>query len=104
MTSPYVAPDAQAFAELERLLRHVTEELSSWRRRSLAAETELDEVKGKEGMVPSQELLGFRARALELEQENVELRTRVERAREMVTHLQERLDFLEQDVEAGARR
>jgi len=55
-------------------------------------------------MVPGQELLGFRARILDLERENVELRSRVERAREMVTRLQERLVFLEEDADAGARR
>jgi hypothetical protein len=104
LTSPYVRPDLQAFGELERLLRHVTEELSSWRRRSLAAETELQGLKAHEGMVPGQEMLGYRARLLDLERENVELRSRVERAREMVTRLQERLVFLEEDADTGARR
>jgi predicted nucleic acid-binding Zn-ribbon protein len=104
LTSPYVPPDTQAFGELERLLRHVTEELSSWRRRCLAAESELQGLKGQEGMVPGQEMLGFRARVLDLERENVELHSRVERARELVTHLQDRLVFLEEDVEGAARR
>lgn len=104
MTSPYVRPDQASFAELERILRHVTEELSGWRRRGLAAEGELQGLKGHEGMVPGQELLGFRARILDLERENVELCSRVERAREMVTRLQERLIFLEEDVDVGARR
>jgi hypothetical protein len=104
LTSPSVPPDVQAFGELERLLRHVTEELAGWRRRCLAAESELQGLKGQEGMVPGQEMLGFRARVLDLERENVELRSRVERAREMVTRLQERLVFLDADADAGARR
>jgi len=104
LTSSYVRPDQAALGELERILRHVTEELAGWRRRGLAAENELQGLKAHEGMVPGQELLGFRARILDLERENVELRSRVERAREMVTRLQERLVFLEEDADAGARR
>lgn len=104
MTSPYVPPDHAAFAELERAIRHVTEELVIWRRRCLAAENELQGLKGQEGMVPGQEILGFRARVLDLERENVELRSRVERAREMVARLQERLVFLEEDADLGARK
>lgn len=104
MTSSYDRPDQVSLTELERVLRLVSEELAAWRRRGLAAEGELQSLKAQEGMVPGQELLGFRARILDLERENVELRSRVERAREMVTRLQERLVFLEEDVDAGARR
>ena len=46
-------------------------------------------------MVPSDDLLRLRTRLLDLERENLELRSRVERAREMVTRLHQRLAFLE---------
>lgn len=103
MTSPYAPPDLAAFADLERVVRHLSEELGAWRRRCLAAESEAQGLKGQQGMVPGQEVLGFRARVLDLERENVELRARVERAREMVQRLQERLVFLEEDAGSGVR-
>ena len=103
MTSPYVRPDQQAVAELERLLGHLTEELSAWRRRCQKAETELQSLKEPGGMVPGDDVTRTRGRMLDLERENLDLRSRVDRAREMVQRLQQRLDFLEdaQPIEAG---
>lgn len=96
MTSPYARPDLLALDELERVLSHLGEELSGWRRRCLKAETELQSVKGKEGMVPGDELVRLRARLLDLERENLELGARLDRAREMVGQLQQRMAFVEQ--------
>lgn len=98
MTSPYVRLDQAALAELERLLNHLTEELTAWRRRCLKAENELQSVKGQEGMVPGDELVRLRARLLDLERENLDLSTRVDRARSMVGSLQHRLAFVEQET------
>ncbi len=95
MTSPYARPDLLALDELERLLGHLTEELSGWRRRCQRAEAELQAVKGKEGMVPGDELVRLRARLLDLERENLELGARLDRARDMVGQLQQRMAFVD---------
>ena len=103
MTSPYVRPDQIALAELERLLGHLTDELSAWRRRCQKAETALQALKETGGMVPGDDVARTRRRMLDLERENLDLRARVDRARELVQRLQQRLDFLEdvQPLEAG---
>lgn len=95
MTSPYVRPDLAAFDELEKLLGHLAEELASWRRRCLKAEAEVQALKARGGMVPGEEVTRTKSKQLELERENLEFRARVERAREMVSTLHQRLAFLE---------
>lgn len=97
MTSPYARPDLPALDEVERLLGHLTEELASWRRRCIKAEAELQTVKGQEGMVPGDDVVRLRARLLDLERENLNLSSRVDRARTMVTALQQRLSFVERE-------
>ena len=97
MTSPYARPDLPALDEVERLLGHLTEELAGWRRRCLKAETELQAVKGQEGMVPGDDVVRLRARLLDLERENLSLTSRVDRARGMVAALQQRLSFVERE-------
>ena len=104
MTSSYVRPDTAALAELERVLRHLTDELAAWRRRCLKAEGELQGLKAQDGMVPGDRVHRVTGRMLDLEKENLDLRTRVDRARDMVARLQQRLAFLESEHEAGARR
>ncbi len=99
MTLPYVRPDTASLTDLERVLRHLTEELAGWRRRCLKAESEIQGLKAQDGMVPGDELLQLRARLLDLERENLELTARMERAREMVGRLQHRLAFLEDAVD-----
>ena len=103
MTSPYVRPDQQALADLERLLAHLTDELSAWRRRCQKAESELQALKTPGGMVPGDDVTRVRGRVLDLERENLDLRSRVDRAREMVLQLRQRLDFLEEPhpIEVG---
>jgi hypothetical protein len=96
LTSPYARPDYKALSELERVLGHLTDELSAWRRRCQKAETELQSLKVPGGMVPGDDVTRVRGRVLDLERENLDLRARVERAREMVQQLQQRLDFLEE--------
>lgn len=101
MTSPYVRPDLAALTDLERMLRHVTEELAGWRRRCLKAEGELQGLKAQDGMVPGDELLRLRTRLLDLEREKLELERRVEKARDLVARLQQRLAFLEDAAGEG---
>lgn len=92
MAAPYERPDLRALEELETLLRHLTDELAGWRRRTLKAEAEVQELRAKAGgHDPAAE-----ARVAELERENAALRRRVEGARERVKLLADRLSFLEQ--------
>jgi hypothetical protein len=100
--SSYERPDFAALDELERLLRHVGDELASWRRRSLRAEQELTDLKAKGGMLAGPELVQVRQRVADLEGENQLLRTRLEAATERVRGLIQRLAFLERDLEDGA--
>ena len=94
----YQRPDISAFAELEQLVRHVSEEASSWRRRSLKAEDELARVKDQSGALGGPELIESRQRILTLEAENRDLRQRVEAARQKVAILIERMAFLERET------
>lgn len=103
MTSPYVRPDLGALTDLERVLRHLGDELASWRRRCLKAEGELQGLKAQDGMVPGDDVVRLRAHLLDLERENLDLRARVDRAREAVTRLQQRLAFIEGEFETEAR-
>jgi hypothetical protein len=103
LTSPYVRPDQAPVADLERLLGHLTEELAAWRRRCQKAETELQALKIPGGMVPGDDVARARGKMLDLERENHELRGRVDRAREMVVQLKQRLAFVD-DAPAGAAR
>lgn len=99
MTSPYVRPDLAAVGELERLLRHLTDELALWRRRCLKAEGELSGLKATDGMVPGDDVVRMRAHLLDLERTNLDLRARVDRAREALLRMQQRLAFVEGEFE-----
>lgn len=100
--SSYERPDFGALDDLERLLRHVGDELATWRRRSLRAEQELTELKAKGGMLAGPELVQMRQRVADLEGENQAFRTRLDAATERVRALIQRLAFLERDLEDGA--
>lgn len=102
MGSPYARPDQSALAELEELVRHLTEELASWRRRSLRSEAELQELKSRGGLLAGPELVQVRQRIVDLETENQELRRRIDAARGRVETLSTRLLFLEEQAEAGS--
>ena len=90
-----VRPEA-AFAELERLVRSLGEELAFFRRRALEAERrwrEAAEHAQADGL-PSRESLT--ARVGELERENSDLRARLDDAAERTRQMAERLRFLRQ--------
>jgi len=94
-------PDA-AFAELERLVRSLGEELAFFRRRALEAERRWREASDHtphgDG-APTREALA--SRVVELERENAELRGRLQDASERTRQMAERLRFLRQQ-EGGA--
>jgi hypothetical protein len=90
-------PDAEAFVELQRLVRHLGEELSSFRRRALQAEARMKAVDGTSG---GAKLTPERVERLELE--NAELRKRLETARARTRQILDRVRFLRQQHEGAA--
>lgn len=88
--SDHVPPD-HALADLNRLIRHLGDELASYRRRALTAEARLksiDEQSAKHGTSPE--------RSFELERENAQLIARLEQARIRTKALLKRVRFLRQ--------
>lgn len=98
MTQNYERPDARPLQELTELLHSVGEELAAWRRRSLKAESDTQELKSSGGVLAGPELIHARQRVIELELENQALRQRVDATRDRVRMLADRLSFLEQDA------
>ena len=127
-----VAPALAAFADLDRMVRHLGEELAFFRRRALDAERRVRELSasvaaaqaaGAEGAafhrapgegvllaatggaVASAEALDeARARIAELEGENAELRARLSEAAARTRAMTDRLRFLRQQQEVGDER
>ena len=91
-------PDVLAFEELEQLIRALADEMAAWRRRAHEAEARLKELTAIAGAPIMPE------RVRELEQENRELRQRLETARQRTKQLVERMRFLRQQHELGAER
>ena len=88
-----------AFDELEQVVRHLGDELASFRKRALTAEGRLKEMEGEQDGSPASS-----ADVRRLERENARLRARLEtstaRAREML----ERVRFLRQQQMRGVER
>ncbi|MCX5766853.1 MAG: hypothetical protein NTZ43_06485 [Gemmatimonadetes bacterium] len=91
MSSP-VRPDAKAFRELEQLVRNVGEELATFRKRALTAESRLKAIatKGGGGDEAAEE------RVAQLEAENARLRARLDTAAERARRMLDRVRFLRQ--------
>jgi hypothetical protein len=85
--------DSRALDQLEAIIRHVADELAAWHARALKTEAELKEHGG--GRAPQRADPETRGRLADLEQENKQLRNRVEAARTHVGELLGRLTFLE---------
>lgn len=90
-------PDQRAFKELETLVRHLGEELASFRRRAIAAEAQVTDAgaasRSGRGAAPS-------GRLAELETENESLKTRLGRAEDRVRQVMERVRFLRQQLQS----
>ena len=97
--SDSVRPEIAAFAELEQLVKHLGDELASFRRRALQAEARLKtlESTGVKGVV-SPERVQF------LERENAGLSTRLEAARTRTQQMIDRVRFLRQQHDGAAVR
>jgi predicted RNase H-like nuclease (RuvC/YqgF family) len=87
--SDSVRPERAAFTELEQLVKHLGDELASFRRRALQAEARLKglETTGVKGVV-SPERVQF------LERENAGLTKRLDDARERTNQMMDRVRFL----------
>jgi hypothetical protein len=99
LVSDSVRPETTAFAELEQLVKHLGDELASFRRRALQAEARLKtlESTGVKGVV-SPERVQF------LERENAGLTDRLDAARARTQQMIDRVRFLRQQHDgAGAR-
>ena len=97
--SDSVLPERAAFAELEQLVKHLGDELASFRRRALQAEARVKglESTGVKGVVSPE-------RVQYLERENAGLTTRLEAARARTQQMIDRVRFLRQQHDgAGAR-
>lgn len=86
-------PEFKALGELERVLEHVQEELASFRRRALKAESDRAEMGIDHDVVASREMI------TELERDNHEKNDRLGLARDRVDGLLARLKFLEEQVD-----
>ena len=97
--SDSVRPETAAFAELEHLVKHLGDELASFRRRALQAEARLKtlESTGVKGVV-SPERVHF------LERENAGLATRLEAARTRTQQMIDRVRFLRQQHDGAVTR
>ncbi len=100
--SAYERPDLAALGELERLVGGLTEELAAWRRRCLAAETELQAARAEGGAAAGPELAKARTRVAELERENRDLAARIEAARGRVNAIAQRLALVDREPAEGA--
>ena len=97
--SDSVRPETTAFAELEQLVKHLGDELASFRRRAMQAEARLKSLEstGVKGVV-SPERVQF------LERENAGLTTRLDAARARTQQIIDRVRFLRQQHDGAPAR
>ncbi len=97
--SDSVRPETTAFAELEQLVKHLGDELASFRRRALQAEAKLKglESTGVRGVVSPE-------RVQYLERENAGLTTRLDAARARTQQMIDRVRFLRQQHDGAPAR
>ena len=97
--SDNVRPETTAFAELEQLVKHLGDELASFRRRALQAEARLKTLDsaGVKGVV-SPERVHF------LERENAGLAASLESARTRTQQMIDRVRFLRQQHDGAVTR
>ncbi len=92
-------PEIAAFAELEQLVKHLGDDLASFRRRALQAEARLKgfESTGVKGVVSPE-------RVQYLERENAGLTNRLEAARTRTQQMIDRVRFLRQQHDGAPAR
>jgi hypothetical protein len=92
-------PEMRAYRELEMLVRHLGEELVSFRKRALSAEGQLKEASQAP---PAKGKSASPERLAELESENDTLRKRLEMTEDRVRQMLDRMRFLRQQLQAHA--
>ena len=98
MASDSERPDEAAFEELQQLVRHLGDELASFRRRALQAEARVKAIDASSGPAKvTPERLHM------LERENADLRKRLEAARTRTRQILDRVRFLRQQHEGVTR-
>jgi uncharacterized protein involved in exopolysaccharide biosynthesis len=99
LVSDSVRPETTAFAELEQLVKHLGDELASFRRRALQAEARLKSLEstGVKGVVSPE-------RVQYLERENAGLNTRLDAARARTQQMIDRVRFLRQQHDGAPAR
>ena len=123
-------PDVEAFRELDALVRKLTEQLSGYRRRALAAESRSRELEHQMAVLQARVAAGEAARrqltetahssragkpvgeltantdrsSSELALENERLRARLSDARDRTALVADRVRFLRQQLSSGADR
>lgn len=98
MASDSERPDEAAFDELQQLVRHLGDELASFRRRALQAEARVKAIDASSGPAKvTPERLHM------LERENADLRKRLEAARTRTRQILDRVRFLRQQHEGVTR-
>ena len=98
MASDSERPDIEAFEELHQLVRHLGDELATFRRRALSAEARIkaiDSAPGGPRVNPE--------RVDRLEKENADLKRRLETARARTRQVLDRVRFLRQQHEGATR-
>jgi predicted nucleic acid-binding Zn-ribbon protein len=85
-----------SFADLDKLVRHLGDELASFRRRALHAEARVKTLESSPGAVRTE-------RIEKLERENASLKIRLEKARGRTRQMLDRVRFLRQQHETASR-
>lgn len=84
-----------SFADLDKLVRHLGDELASFRRRALNAEARVKALEASPGTVRAE-------RIEKLERENANLKLRLEKARGRTQQMLDRVRFLRQQHETAS--
>jgi len=86
--------------ELDLLVRHLADDLATFRRRALIAEARLKEVESQDGGVANLELA---ERVNQLEHDNERLQTKLDSATTRARQILDRVRFLRQQAQGGER-
>jgi predicted nucleic acid-binding Zn-ribbon protein len=98
--SDHAPTEQQAFRDLETLVHHLADELSTFRRRALQAEAKLKDIETAEGGASN---IGLAQRVAELERENASLRKRLDAVSEKTKQMLDRVRFLRQQAQGSER-
>lgn len=91
-------PSDRALRELETLVHHLADELAGFRRRALVAESKLKDVESTEGGAVN---LDLASRVSQLEEDNEQLRGKLDAATTRAKQMLDRVKFLRQQAQTG---